>query len=104
MTRHSTMSESRAVLIGTADYRDRGFLPLPAAANSLAGFREVLTDPELCGWPSARVDTVANPLDGARLARHLRRVAAETTGVLLVYFVGHGTITDDGQLCLVLTG
>jgi len=97
-------SQSRAVLIGTAAYRDRSFLPLPAAANSLAAFREVLTDPELCGWPSACVDTAADSPDAARLARQLRRVAAETTGVLLVYFVGHGTITDDGQLCLVLTG
>jgi WD40 repeat protein len=97
-------SQSRAVLIGTATYRDSSFLPLPAAANSLAAFRDVLTDQELCGWPSARVDTAADPPDASRLVRQLRRVAADTTGVLLVYFVGHGTITDDGQLCLVLTG
>lgn len=42
--------------------------------------------------------------DAAAVVKQLRELAAETTGVLLVYFVGHGTITSDEKLCLALSG
>ncbi len=38
------------------------------------------------------------------MVKQLRELDKETTGVLLVYFVGHGTITSKGELCLALTG
>ena len=93
----------RAVLIGVSSYRDEGFLPLPAAANSLKGLQGVLVDTQLCGWPSGRVTTVLNPADSRRLLASLRRWARDTEDVLLVYYVGHGTIAPDGELCLALT-
>jgi len=46
----------------------------------------------------------ADASDPAAVVKRLRELAAETTGVLLVYFVGHGTITSEGKLCLALTG
>ncbi|MFF4989349.1 caspase family protein [Streptosporangium saharense] len=95
-------SGSRAVLIGTAEYSDRRFPPIPAVVNSLRGMSEVLTDPGLCGWPEDRVEVWQDPTDMRRLVQNLRRVAEETTGVLLVYFAGHGTITRRGQLCMIL--
>jgi Trk K+ transport system NAD-binding subunit len=93
---------SRAVLIGTASYRDSRFLPLPAAANSLAGMREVLTDPGLCGWPRERVTVLTDPVDMPQVVKALRRLARDTDEVLLVYFVGHGVILPRGRLCLAL--
>ena len=95
-------SRSRAILIGTASYQDPGFLPLPAAANSLAGMRQVLTDPDLCGWPAEQVTVLADPSDVRRLVQTLRRLARNTDEVLLVYFVGHGVIMRRGHLCLAL--
>jgi hypothetical protein len=96
-------ARSRAILIGTGVYQDPGFLPLPAALNSLAGMRQVLTHPGLCGWPEDRVSVLQDPTDMPRLVQTLRRLARATEDVLLVYFVGHGVILPRGQLCLVLT-
>jgi hypothetical protein len=95
-------SRSRAILIGCSKYRDREFLPLQAAANSLSGFYEILTDRSLCGWPADRVTVLHNPADVRRLLQTVRRLARETTDVLLLYFVGHGTVLRRGQLCLIL--
>lgn len=94
---------SCAVLIGTATYNDSAFPPVPAAANSLRGFQAVLTDPELCGWPADRLTVMRDASDPAVVVKQLRELAAESTGVLLVYFVGHGTIASDAKLCLALT-
>ena len=48
---------SRAVLIGTSDYK---YLPpVPAAANSLKRITKVLTS-DLCGWPLGRVSVFSN--------------------------------------------
>jgi uncharacterized caspase-like protein len=96
-------SHSRAILIGASTYQDADFLPLPAAADSLDGFREVITDPHLCGWPSERITFLPNPVGAPQLVKRLRRLAETTEDVLLVYFVGHGTMNELGQLCLVLS-
>jgi amino acid transporter len=95
-------SRSRAILIGTSVYNDQVFPPLPAARNSLHGFRDVLAEPSLCRWPAERITMLADPVDAPRLIQQLRRLARETTGVLLIYFVGHGTLLRRGQLCLIL--
>ncbi|MFC4911962.1 caspase, EACC1-associated type [Actinomadura gamaensis] len=94
---------SRAVLIGTAKYEDAAFPQLPAAANSLAGMRAVLTDPALCGWPDERVTVESDPSDWRGLARRLRALARETDDVLLLYFVGHGVLLPNGELCLAVS-
>lgn len=96
-------SRSRAVLIGTSAYQDKGFLPLPAAANSLRGLHEILIDPQLCSWPTDRVTVLSDPADVRRLVTNLRRWARDTDEVFLVYFVGHGTITPGGELCLAVS-
>jgi glycine betaine/choline ABC-type transport system substrate-binding protein len=95
-------SGSRAVLIGTSEYQDERFPALPAADNSLEGMRQVLTSPELCGWPASRVRQLSNESDNRQLIIKLRKWARETTGVFLLYFVGHGTPGEKGP-CLTLT-
>lgn len=94
---------SRAILIGTSVYQDARFRQLPAARNSLNGVKEVLVDERLCGWPGERVEVLLNQQHRPRLITDLRRWARETTDVLIVYFVGHGIITPQGELCLALT-
>jgi glycine betaine/choline ABC-type transport system substrate-binding protein len=95
-------SESRALLIGTSEYQDERFPALPAADNSLEGMRQILTNPELCGWPASRVKQLSNESDNRQLVIKLRKWARETTGVFLLYFVGHGTPGEKGP-CLTLT-
>ncbi|WP_214106406.1 caspase, EACC1-associated type [Acrocarpospora catenulata] len=99
---HTDYSRSTAILIGTSNYQDSSYLPLPAVTNSLNGLREVLTDSELCGWPADRIIEWRDPSDVRQILQKLRRIARDTEDVLLVYFVGHGTIVGRGQLCLVL--
>ena len=96
-------SRSRAILIGTSAYRDPAFPPVPAAANSLKGLTEVLVDGQLCRWPADRVTAVRDAADIRQLITSLRRWARDTEDVLLVYFVGHGTITPRGELCLAIS-
>ncbi|GAA3470537.1 hypothetical protein GCM10018965_050900 [Nonomuraea roseola] len=59
-------------------------------------------DEQLCGWPRDRLTIMHNPESPMLLAQRLRRLARETEDVLLVYYVGHGTITPGGELCLTL--
>ncbi|MFD8073916.1 caspase family protein [Streptomyces sp. NPDC059718] len=96
-------SRSRAVLVGVSVYSDPWFPPLPAVTNNLAGFQEVLTDPQLCGWPRDRLTVLLDPVDVRLILPDLRRLAMETEDTLLFYFAGHGTISTRGDLCLILT-
>ncbi|HEY3872267.1 MAG TPA: hypothetical protein VGM10_28150 [Actinocrinis sp.] len=94
-------SQSRAVLIGTSEYQDERFPALPSADNSLEGMHQILTDPELCGWPPGRVKQLANVSDSRQVIIKLREWAQKTTGVFLLYYVGHGTPGERGP-CLTL--
>jgi len=95
-------SESLAVLIGTSEYQDKRFPALPSADNSVEGMRQILTNPELCGWPPARVKVLANASDNRQVIIRLREWARKTTGVFLLYYVGHGTPGEQGP-CLTLS-
>lgn len=91
-------SRSRAVLIGAWDYA--ALPPVPAARNSLARMRGLLTGP-LCGWPGKRVDVVRDPNRRGSLPDRLMESFSGATDVALFYFVGHGQLHDD-ELCLAL--
>jgi flagellar motility protein MotE (MotC chaperone) len=96
-------AESRAILIGVSAYEDAGFPPIAAARNSLRAVRALLEDPGLCGWPRERITEITNPWSAGELAGQVADLAEETTGVLLLYYVGHGVLTDQGELCLTVT-
>ncbi|MFE4422011.1 caspase domain-containing protein [Streptomyces sp. NPDC056817] len=93
-------SDDAAVLIGVSGYRDPSLLDVPAARNSLHAMRRLLTSPELCGWSEDRVHVLEDPAGATDLALELHRLAEETTGTLLIYFVGHGIVSKSGALCL----
>ncbi|MEU8968286.1 caspase family protein [Streptomyces monashensis] len=95
-------SRSRAILIGTSHYRDPAIRPLPAdtCVSAMAG----LLTGELCGWPDGRV-TALEELDSPReAALELLPLVRDAEDTLLIYYVGHGMRTRDGELALALTG
>lgn len=94
---------SRAVLIGVSAYEYPAFPPIRAAHNSLLAMQSLLSDPTLCGWPPEIITVIANPTSGSDLAYCIADLAEATTGVLLVYYVGHGTLSARGDLCLTVT-
>lgn len=102
MPERADRAGSRAVLIGVAAYQDRRFPAIPAAGNSLRGMHRMLVDDQLGGWSYDQVTVIDDPVDCRRLARDLRRLAHDTTGALLCYFVGHGTLSPNGELILAL--
>lgn len=93
-------SDDAAILIGVSQYRDPSLLDVPAARNSLHAMHRLLTSPELCGWSEDQVHVLEDPAGATDLALELHRLAEETTGTLLIYFVGHGVVSKSGALCL----
>ena len=96
-------ADARAVLIGVSDYDYPEFPPIRAARNSLQAMRALLADPALCGWPPGQITVIDNPASAADLANQVADLAESTTGVLLLYYVGHGVLSARGELCLTVT-
>jgi hypothetical protein len=94
---------SCAVLIGVSAYEYAEFPPIRAARNSLQAMRSLLSDPALCAWPAERITVIANPISAASLATDIADLAESATGVLLLYYVGHGMLSARGELCLTVT-
>jgi cyclophilin family peptidyl-prolyl cis-trans isomerase len=92
--------QSRAVLIGTAEYRY--LKDVPAAANSLRRMAGLLTS-GLCGWAPDRVTSRLNEPGPGELAGDLITLFADAKDVALFYFVGHGQIDPEDELCLGLS-
>jgi hypothetical protein len=96
-------ANSNAVLIGVSAYEYAEFPPIRAARNSLQAMQSLLADPALCGWPPELITVIANPISAADLADRFADLAETTTGVLLLYYVGHGVLSTQGELCLTVT-
>ena len=94
-------SGSRAVVMGTWDYL---YLPpIAAVGNSLERMTGLLTG-SLCGWPGDRVLMWPNETGPGDLPDRLITAFEDVTDIALFYYVGHGQIDLDDQLCLGLTG
>ncbi|MHC3473155.1 caspase, EACC1-associated type [Streptomyces sp. 7R007] len=94
------LSRARALLIGNGVYRDARIPNLPAAA-CVQAMAALLTGP-LCRWPADRVTTLVDVSSPGDLARKVIAAIDDTDDVLLVYYVGHGVRTSDGQLALTV--
>lgn len=97
--RTTDYSRSRAILVGTSVYTHLG--QVPAAANSLARMRALLTGPQ-CGWQSDRVTVLSNERKPADIPDQLVELYSEATDIALFYYVGHGQIDFRDELCLGL--
>jgi hypothetical protein len=95
-------SRSRAVLIGTWNYRH--LPPVPAAEHSLNRMKALLRSP-LCGsWPADRISVIGNRSALGDLPHELVTRFSSAADVALFYYVGHGQYDNDDRLCLSLTG
>jgi Caspase domain len=94
-------SRSQAVLIGTSQYTE--LTQVPAAANSLESMYRLLTGP-LCGWPADRVTRIPEPKAPGNLPDQLVELFGQARDVALFYYVGHGRVDFEDQLCLGLAG
>ncbi|MEW2519906.1 serine/threonine-protein kinase [Actinacidiphila alni] len=96
-------SRSRAILLGTSEYTV-GFADrraMPAARNSLAEVRKVLTGP--CDWPAKRVEKLHNVRDSGKVLRSVTALVKDVEDVLLFYYVGHGLpLPENGRYDLGL--
>ena len=97
------IADSHAVLVGVSAYEYAEFPPIRAARNSLYSMQALLADPALCGWPPELITMIANPISAADVADRIADLAETTTGVLLLYYVGHGVLSMRGELCLTVT-
>lgn len=98
------LADSRAILIGVSAYEDPKFLGLSAARNSVAAMQEMLSDPRLCGWPASQVTPILNPGSVTELALRVAELAEGIgrDGALLLYYVGHGVLSERGDLYLTV--
>ncbi|MCY1141561.1 caspase family protein [Actinoplanes sp. Pm04-4] len=93
------LGRSRAVLIGSWSFTSTDLPDVPAARCSLEAMRATL-ESDLCGWPADSLTVVSNPERPADLPDQLMRTFAEAADVALFYFVGHGQVDEEDQLCL----
>lgn len=94
-------STSRAVLVGTGRYSDPDLVAVPAAYHSLARMHGLLVGP-LCGWPAESVTVLRDQVEPGPLPDQLVQLFGSATQVALFYYVGHGQVDDEDQLCLGL--
>ncbi|MGW2426581.1 caspase, EACC1-associated type [Streptomyces sp. NPDC001709] len=94
------LSRSRAILIGNGVYADPRIPNLPAAqcVNAMAD----LLASDLCGWPAERVTCLVDVASPDALARKVITAVRDAQDVVLVYYVGHGVRTSEGQLALMV--
>ncbi|MCX4097658.1 caspase, EACC1-associated type [Nocardia sp. alder85J] len=94
---------SRAVLIGAAQYDDENLAPIPAAAANVADLAELLTAPG-GAFTAAHCRRVTEPDRVSVIGDTVAHAARAASGVLLVYYTGHGLIDRRGRLHLAVTG
>jgi hypothetical protein len=94
--------ESRVVLIGTSQYTDERLPPIPVVEQCLNDMRDVFTDPDHGLVRSEHCAVLLDEPDIAQLGRRIRESMAGATGLLVVYFVGHGIVGRRHELYLGL--
>ncbi|MFF4652842.1 caspase family protein [Streptomyces sp. NPDC001380] len=97
-------ADSRALLIGAGAYPAKGFPDLPQAAEDLAELRSALGDGEHALLLPRRVTVLSDPELPGDVFAAVHRAAADTSELLLVYYVGHGYVDADGELFLAVGG
>lgn len=92
-------TRSRAVVMGTWEYVTLD--SVEAIRYSYERMVSLLTGP-FCGWPLDRLLTLRNVFQPGDLADQLIAEFEGVEDVALFYYVGHGQIDSDDQLCLGL--
>jgi len=97
-------ARSRAVFIGTADFRDPRLPPLPGVAMGLQALHTAMTRPDLGSFPSAeRVAVMIDPRSARPVLDAVRLACSAARDVLFLYLAGHGLLSSRGELLLATT-
>ena len=92
MSRFPRPEDSRALLIGVADYPVGGAFPdVPPAIHNVSRMQSILTDSVYGGFSRANCRMFINPQSGEGIRAAVQAAAQQATDVLLVYYVGHGS-------------
>ncbi|MFB7476930.1 hypothetical protein [Kitasatospora sp. NPDC056184] len=90
---------AHAILIGTGQHRPGSDLEaLPAVDRTLDALQSALQ--EVCGLPAARIHRVCPQEDQTEVLATVERVVAEASGVVALYYVGHGLLGPNDELYL----
>lgn len=92
-------TRSHAILLGSWVYDDVELTDVPAARNSFERMAALLRSPA-CGWPEKSMTLLPDPTEVGDLPDKLVRRFESVEDVALFYFVGHGMVSDDEELCL----
>jgi hypothetical protein len=99
---------AHALIIGVGNYLVQatpvqpGFRSLPATVRDAQAIVNILTDPDLCGYPPNHVQVIVEEQATADKIRAALQTLAQSTNsqsTVLVYFSGHGgrAVDDQGQ-------
>jgi hypothetical protein len=93
---------SRAVLIGNSNFPQPGSgLPdLPAVRRNLEDLAAILKRPTIAGLE--QVDILADAWDPTDVAVGIAEAAGQAGSLLLVYYTGHGLLTERGRFHLAV--
>ena len=97
------LTRSRAILIGNSRFEAEGLPDMPVADGCLTAVTQLLAG-ELCNWPEAGIVRFDDVYEPASLARRLVPELRAVQDLLLVYYVGHGVQSAEGDLVLALGG
>jgi WD40 repeat protein len=93
------LAGARALLVGTGSFAATSELAaVPAVATTLADLARLLVD--RCGLADDAVRVVADPVSPMELGEAVATAAEQAARSLLVYYVGHGLVSQDGALYL----
>jgi hypothetical protein len=91
---------SRAVVIGASSYLFSELANVPAVLDTVSDLRTALI--ERCGLARDAIRFMPDWPDAASVGSALAREAERTEGVLLVYYAGHGLVSQRGELYLAM--
>ncbi|BCM70370.1 hypothetical protein CFC35_08295 [Streptomyces sp. FBKL.4005] len=91
------------LLVGTGRHDERSDLPdVAAVSRTLVDLREMYV--ERCGLPRSAVTVVHDPANVEAFGQAVAEAAESAEGLLLVHYVGHGLVAEDGTLHLATAG
>lgn len=93
---------SRAIVVGTGTHAAGSALPaIPAVAATVTAVRDALRDQS--GMDERHITPVSNPETPAFFLDAVNQAAAAAEDVLLLYYIGHGLVSIEGELFLATT-
>lgn len=92
-------SGARVLLMGTGTHAPGAGLPdVPAIGRTLTDLHDAFV--RYCGLPEAALRVVTDPPTAQVMGQEIAEVAEQADGLLLVYYIGHGLVSEDAALYL----